>query len=206
MLQCGFETEHVFVKKQQNPKTKDVILKQFSQLDILINDSISVVNLIDIMVRLLYKSVYTLCPNKNRTPGTLSIIALNECWLRVVKNLSAQYCSSVLKKCANFCVKSCNIMKNWIYIQTYQFLEEHTGTTGVTAGVSVTSIISRRVWLKSGRCLIRRSSTGPPSSGVYVFGHESEGGHFCISCRLNLIDWLLRITDCVGNYISSAVF
>ena len=58
------------------------------------------------------------------------------------------------------------------------------------ASALVTLITSRRIWLKSGRCLIRRSSTGPSSSGVHVFWYafENKEDIVNISCSLNLLD------------------
>jgi len=69
--------------------------------------------------------------------------------------------------------------------------------SGFISPIFVTSITSRCVWLKSGIWLIRRSSTGPSNSGVHVFGHafENKKDILNISCRLNLLDWLL-VTDC----------
>jgi len=64
--------------------------------------------------------------------------------------------------------------------------------SGCIASAFVTSITSWRVWLKSDRCLIRRSSTGPSSSGVHVFGHAFENKEDTLnnSCSLNLLAWL----------------
>jgi len=50
----------------------------------------------------------------------------------------------------------------------------------------VTSITSRCVWLKSGRCLIRRSSTGP--STIFGLAFENKEDTLNIICSLNLLE------------------
>ena len=60
---------------------------------------------------------------------------------------------------------------------------------GCIAPAFVTSISSRRIWLQSGRCLIRRSSTRSSSSGIHIFRHAFENKDILyISCSLNLLD------------------
>ena len=99
-----------------------------------------------------------------------------------------------LRKCANFCMKLCSMNEELDLLKVIR-LTITSGAywnSGCIAPAFVTSITLWRVWLKSGRCLIRRSSTGPSSSGVHVFGHafENKEDTLNISCSLNLLAWL----------------
>jgi len=58
----------------------------------------------------------------------------------------------------------------------------------------VTSVTSRRVWLKSGRSLTRRSSTGRSAGGVYVWGHAFNKKEDTLSTGCETVDKLF-VTD-----------
>ena len=99
-----------------------------------------------------------------------------------------------LRKCANFCMKLCSMNEelNLLKVIRLTITSGAYWNSGCIAPSFVTSITSWRIWLKSGRCLIRRSSTGPSSSGIHVFRHASENKEdtLNISCSMNLLAWL----------------